>query len=182
MEHPDVAFVTFTGSQAVGLHIVERAAVAQPGQRQVKRVVAEMGGKNPVVVDADADLDLAVPAITAQRVHVRGSEVLGGVTRHRIGAGLRRARRTARRRRRGGAGRDGPELRTVCGPLIDDEADERVGRYQALAHQEGTVVLERTDVPTGGWFRAPMVVVVDDPHVAGGDRRDLRPDPHGPAR
>ena len=63
VEHPAVAFVAFTGSKAVGLQIIERAAVVQPGQRQVKRVLAEMGGKNPVVVDADADLDVAVPAI-----------------------------------------------------------------------------------------------------------------------
>ena len=64
VEHPAVAFVAFTGSKAVGLQIIERAAVLRPGQRQVKRVLAEMGGKNPVVVDADADLDVAVPAIS----------------------------------------------------------------------------------------------------------------------
>jgi RHH-type proline utilization regulon transcriptional repressor/proline dehydrogenase/delta 1-pyrroline-5-carboxylate dehydrogenase len=61
--HRDVSFVTFTGSKAVGLEIVQRAAQPAPGQRHVKRVVAEMGGKNAIVVDADADLDDAVPAI-----------------------------------------------------------------------------------------------------------------------
>ena len=58
-----MASIAFTGSKAVGLDIIERAAVVRPGQRHVKRVVAEMGGKNPIVVDADADLDEAVPAI-----------------------------------------------------------------------------------------------------------------------
>ena len=61
VEHPDVSFVAFTGSKDVGLHIIEAAAVHRPGQRHVKRVVAEMGGKNALVVDADADLDQAVP-------------------------------------------------------------------------------------------------------------------------
>src|SRR5262249_32294336 len=53
VEHPLVASISFTGSKAVGLDIVERAAVVRPGQRQVKRVVAEMGGKNPIVVLPD---------------------------------------------------------------------------------------------------------------------------------
>ena len=58
VEHPTVAFVAFTGSKAVGLHIIDAAAVHRPGQRHVKRVVAEMGGKNAIVVDTDADLDV----------------------------------------------------------------------------------------------------------------------------
>ena len=53
----------FTGSKAVGLHINETAAVHRPGQRHVKRVVAEMGGKNAIIVDSDADPDQAVPAV-----------------------------------------------------------------------------------------------------------------------
>ncbi|HEX6596071.1 MAG TPA: proline dehydrogenase family protein, partial [Acidimicrobiales bacterium] len=61
VEHPAVAFVVFTGSKAVGLGIVEAAAVHRSGQRHVKRVIAEMGGKNALIVDADADLDQAVP-------------------------------------------------------------------------------------------------------------------------
>ena len=63
VEHPDVAFITFTGSKAVGLAINEQAARRAQGQRHVKRVVAEMGGKNALIVDVDADLDQAVPAI-----------------------------------------------------------------------------------------------------------------------
>src|SRR5207302_5585695 len=63
VEHPDVSLIAFTGSKAVGLGIVEAAGVHRAGQRHVKRVIAEMGGKNAIVVDADADLDEAVPAI-----------------------------------------------------------------------------------------------------------------------
>ena len=77
VEHPDVAFVTFTGSKAVGLGIIERAAVHRAGQRHVKRVVAEMGGKNALVVDADADLDQAVPAAVYSAFGYAGPEVLG---------------------------------------------------------------------------------------------------------
>ncbi len=63
VEHPDVATIAFTGSKAVGLDIVRRAAVVSPGQRHIKKVIAEMGGKNAIVVDADADLDQAVKGI-----------------------------------------------------------------------------------------------------------------------
>ncbi len=56
---PKIRFISFTGSKAVGLHIYEQAAKTQPGQRWMKRVVAEMGGKDAIIVCDDADLDAA---------------------------------------------------------------------------------------------------------------------------
>jgi len=60
------------------------------------------------------------------------------------------------------------ELRTVCGPLIDADAYKRVRSYQSRAHEEGEVVVERTDVPDGGWYVGPLVAITDDPgsHIA----------------
>src|SRR5204862_5211971 len=72
--HPDVALIAFTGSKPVGLSIIERAAAPHPRQRQVKHVIAEMGGKNAVVVDGDADLDQAVPAIVASAFDYAGQK------------------------------------------------------------------------------------------------------------
>jgi RHH-type proline utilization regulon transcriptional repressor/proline dehydrogenase/delta 1-pyrroline-5-carboxylate dehydrogenase len=63
VQHPDVVQVAFTGSQEVGLDIIAKAGATPEGQRQVKRVVCEMGGKNANLVDSDADLDLAVAAV-----------------------------------------------------------------------------------------------------------------------
>ncbi|MFP4398074.1 MAG: proline dehydrogenase family protein, partial [Desulfonatronovibrio sp.] len=60
VEHPDISLIAFTGSMEVGLRIVNKASVVQPGQQQVKRVIAEMGGKNAIIIDDDADLDEAV--------------------------------------------------------------------------------------------------------------------------
>ena len=60
---PRVHTIAFTGSCAVGLSILQQAATVAPGQRHLKKVVAEMGGKNVIIVDGDADLDDAVPAI-----------------------------------------------------------------------------------------------------------------------
>lgn len=63
VDHPGVRMIAFTGSRAVGCRIYERAAKVQPGQRWLKRVIAEMGGKDPTVVCADADLDAAAAGI-----------------------------------------------------------------------------------------------------------------------
>src|SRR5204863_2549607 len=63
VRHPGVHVIAFTGSSAVGLEIVRASAETPEGQSHVKRVVAEMGGKNAVIVDSDADLDDAVPAL-----------------------------------------------------------------------------------------------------------------------
>ncbi|MFD1851117.1 L-glutamate gamma-semialdehyde dehydrogenase [Oceanobacillus bengalensis] len=63
VDHKDTHFVNFTGSRATGVRIMERAAKVQPGQKHLKRVVAEMGGKDTIIVDSDADLDLAADAI-----------------------------------------------------------------------------------------------------------------------
>lgn len=63
VDHKDTHFVNFTGSRATGTRIMERASKVQEGQQFLKRVVAEMGGKDTIVVDSDADLDLAADAI-----------------------------------------------------------------------------------------------------------------------
>ena len=68
--------IAFTGSTQVGLSIIERAASGQPGQVQVKRVICEMGGKNAIIVDEDADLDEAIPAVLVFRLRFSGAEVL----------------------------------------------------------------------------------------------------------
>jgi RHH-type proline utilization regulon transcriptional repressor/proline dehydrogenase/delta 1-pyrroline-5-carboxylate dehydrogenase len=61
--HPDVAMIAFTGSRGVGLHINHEASATPPGQDHVKRILAEMGGKNAIIVDEDADLDEAVHGV-----------------------------------------------------------------------------------------------------------------------
>jgi RHH-type transcriptional regulator, proline utilization regulon repressor / proline dehydrogenase / delta 1-pyrroline-5-carboxylate dehydrogenase len=60
--HPQIDFIAFTGSRAVGLKIWETAGRTLPGQANLKKVVCEMGGKNALIIDADADLDEAIPA------------------------------------------------------------------------------------------------------------------------
>ena len=63
IEHSGVDNIAFTGSSVVGLGIIEAAAKTRPGQRNVKRVAAEMGGKNAIIIDDDADLDQAISGV-----------------------------------------------------------------------------------------------------------------------
>jgi RHH-type proline utilization regulon transcriptional repressor/proline dehydrogenase/delta 1-pyrroline-5-carboxylate dehydrogenase len=74
VEHPDVALIAFTGSKEVGLKIWEAAGRTKPGQRQLKKVVCEMGGKNAIIVDTDADLDEALAAILASAFGYQGQK------------------------------------------------------------------------------------------------------------
>jgi RHH-type transcriptional regulator, proline utilization regulon repressor / proline dehydrogenase / delta 1-pyrroline-5-carboxylate dehydrogenase len=161
VSHPDVSFVAFTGSKAVGLEIVRETGVHREGQRHVKRVIAEMGGKNAVIVDGDADLDVAVPAITQSAFAYAGQKcsaasrviALAPVFDELVD-------------RLAGAAAIVPvghpsELRTVVGPLIDEDAYRRVADYQDTARHEGKVVVQRNDVPAGGWYAGPTVVVAE---------------------
>jgi len=157
--HPDIAFVAFTGSREVGLEILARASEVPSGQRLVKHVVAEMGGKNAVIVDDDADLDEAVPAIVASAFAYAGQKCSAASRVIGVGAIF-----DALAERLVGAARIVPvghprALGTVVGPLIDDAAAARLARYRALAAAEGEILLARTDVPAGGWYAGPTITV-----------------------
>ncbi len=74
VDHPDVALIAFTGSRGVGLHINRQAAEVTPGQQFVKRAIAEMGGKNAILVDDDADMDEAVHGVVASAFGYAGQK------------------------------------------------------------------------------------------------------------
>ena len=90
VNHPEVDLIAFTGSRDVGLLINRQAAVVAPGQDHVKRVIAEMGGKNAIMVDDDADLDEAVVGVIHERIRLCGPEVLGVLASDRARRELRR--------------------------------------------------------------------------------------------
>jgi RHH-type transcriptional regulator, proline utilization regulon repressor / proline dehydrogenase / delta 1-pyrroline-5-carboxylate dehydrogenase len=158
VEHPETAFVAFTGSKAVGLSIIEAAGVHRAGQRHVKRVVAEMGGKNAIVVDADSDLDQAVPIVAYSAFGYAGQKcsacsrlivmdaVYDELLERLVGATAEL--RVGHPRHMG----------VQVGPLIDAEAQKRVRSYVELAEHEGTVACARDDVPAEGFYVGPTIV------------------------
>jgi RHH-type proline utilization regulon transcriptional repressor/proline dehydrogenase/delta 1-pyrroline-5-carboxylate dehydrogenase len=163
---PRTDFIAFVGSRDVGRSIIAEAARPKPGQRQLPRVIAELGGKNPIVIDEDADLDVAVPAVISSAFGYAGQKCSAAsrliVPRRRLDETVERLVGATRLVPVGQA----TELRTVVGPLIDEEAQSRVRRYQKLARGAAEVLIERDDVPDDGWFVGPEVVLVDDPTSA----------------
>ena len=74
VEHPLTRFMAFTGSKEVGLDINQRAAKPQPGQKWIKRTILEMGGKDSIIVDADANLDAAVEGVAQAAFGFQGQK------------------------------------------------------------------------------------------------------------
>ena len=175
VEHAGVHCIAFTGSGAVGLEIVRVAAETPAGQHHVKRVVAEMGGKNCVIVDSDADLDEAVPAITTSAFAYAGQKCSAAAR-----VLVHEALHDALVERLAGAVEvltvgAADDFATDVPAVIDEEAQERVTRYAAEADSSGRVVA-RAEAPTGeGWFCAPTLACGIDP-VA----RVLREEVFGP--
>jgi RHH-type proline utilization regulon transcriptional repressor/proline dehydrogenase/delta 1-pyrroline-5-carboxylate dehydrogenase len=159
VRHRDVQTIAFTGSQPVGLEIIRAAAEVVPGQRYLKQVVAELGGKNCVIVDADADLDEAVPGIVSSAFIYAGQKcsaaarvlvheaiadqlidrVAGAVSVLDVG--------------------QADQLATEVPPVIERGAKERVDRYAQIAHRDGRIAARAEPVPNRGWFCPPTVAV-----------------------
>ena len=158
VRHPDVAFITFTGSKAVGLAINAAAAAVVEGQTHVKRVVAEMGGKNALIVDADADLDQAIPAVAHSAFGFAGQKCSAASRLILLDAIYDDALS-----RLVGATREMPvghprDMATRVGPVIDAEAQRRILGVIEAAPGQGRVAISRDDVPTEGYFCPPTVV------------------------
>src|SRR5204863_7349247 len=156
---PRVATIAFTGSGAVGLEIVKAAAEVAPGQLQLKRTVIEMGGKNCVIVDADADLDDAVPAIVRSAFDYAGQKCSAAarvLVHEAIADALAERVAGAVQTLRVGQADD---FATDVPPVIEGEAQDRVRRYAALAAEQGTVIGAVEAIPDAGWFCAPCVAI-----------------------
>jgi len=156
--HPDVATIAFTGSGPVGLELLRTAADVQPGARRLKRVVAEMGGKNCIVVDADADLDEAVPAIVESAFGYAGQKC-SAASRVLVHAAVHDVL-VERLTGAVAALQVGPadDFASDVPPVIEQAAQERVRDYAQRAAGEGTIVAARNELPAAGWYCAPVVV------------------------
>src|SRR3954464_11844222 len=134
---PRVHTIAFTGSSAAGLEIVRAAAQTPEGQPHLKRVVAEMGGKNCVLVDADADLDDAVPAILQSAFGYAGQKCSAAarvLVHEQVADTLVERLRGAMQALVVG---QADSFATDVPPVIEREAQERVQRYAELAERDG---------------------------------------------
>ncbi len=136
VNHPHVGLIAFTGSRDVGLLINRQAAEMRPGQFHVKRVIAEMGGKNAVIVDDDADLDEAVHGVLWSAFGYQGQKC-SACSRAVVVDGLHdrfleRMVEAARSLTVGPA----EDPSSAVGPVIDEEARQRILRAIEKGKQE----------------------------------------------
>ena len=142
VEHPDVALIAFTGSREVGLAINARAAeVSRTGTRFVKHVIAEMGGKNAILIDSDADLDEAVVGVVKSAFGYQGQKCSACsraiVHQDIYEAFVGRLVEAARSLKIGPA----EDPATDVGPVIDAESLEKIRRYIQLGCEEAREAL-----------------------------------------
>ena len=157
VEHPAVALIAFTGSMEVGQRIINKASAIQAGQNANKKVIAELGGKNAIIVDDDADLDEAVGQVIYSAFGFQGQKcsacsrviVLESIYQRFIERLVEAARSIA----------IGPAENPAyfMGPVVDKEAYKNVVRYIEIAKQEGNLLLSR-DVPDTGYY-VPLTIV-----------------------
>ncbi|HEY3309575.1 MAG TPA: proline dehydrogenase family protein [Desulfuromonadaceae bacterium] len=158
VDHPAISLVAFTGSLEVGLRIIERSAPVHPGQAIVKRVVCEMGGKNAIIIDDDADLDEAVPQVLASAFGFQGQKcsacsrviVLDAVYERFVGRLVKAAQ----------SWQIGPaeEPAFNMGAVIDNVARDKIREYIAIGKQEG-VLLYESGIPAGEGNWVPLTII-----------------------
>ena len=156
VKHPDVHMIAFTGSQEVGCRIYAEAAILQPGQKHLKRVIAEMGGKNAIIVDESADLDQAVAGVVYSAFGYSGQKCSACsraiVLEPVYDAFVSRLVEATSSLNVGAAEAPG----TRVGPVIDAAARDRIREYIEKGKMEADVALEMP-APDTGYFIGPVI-------------------------
>ena len=158
VQHPKTRFVAFTGSRDVGLHINELAARTQPGQIWIKRVIAEMGGKDAIVVDADCDLDKAVEGVAVSAFGYSGQKCSACsraiVDAKVYDAFLDKLQARVSKIKVGVAEDTG----NYMGPVISEGARRTILEYIEAGKQEGRQLPVGVKAPEEGYFVPPTVI------------------------
>ncbi len=158
VSHPLVRFISFTGSKEVGLRINELAAKPQAGQKWIKRVVAEMGGKDSIVVAADADLDAAVEGVAASAFGFQGQKC-SACSRAVVEAPVYDAFVEKLRARVATiAVGDPADPANYMGPVVNEGALKSISSYIEKGKSEGRLVAGGERVGNVGFFLQPTVI------------------------
>lgn len=154
--HPKTRFISFTGSKETGLHINELAAKTALRQIWIKRVVAEMGGKDAIVVDASADLEEAAATIVASAFGFQGQKCSAGsraiVHQDVYDIVLDKVIEKTKKLAIGVA-----EENHSLGPVVDQSAYDKIFEYIEIGKQEGRLVTGGEKAPGNGYFIQPTI-------------------------
>ncbi|MCY0878048.1 MAG: L-glutamate gamma-semialdehyde dehydrogenase [Firmicutes bacterium] len=157
VQHPHTRFISFTGSRDVGLRINRLAAEPQPGQRWIKRVVAEMGGKDAIIVDETANLEAAAQGIVVSAFGFQGQKC--SACSRAIVVESVYDQVLARVRELTEALRIGPpeDGENQLGPVIDHRALDKILGYISWGKQHATLVTGGRRVERPGYFLEPTI-------------------------
>src|SRR6266496_2410910 len=157
VDHKDVDLIAFTGSREVGLRIWESAGITRPGQRELKHVVCEMGGKNPVIIDSDADLDEAIADSIYSAFGYQGQKCSALsrliVLEENYERVMERLLSATASLRIGNPEEPG----MMVGPVIDEAAYKRIQEYIDIGKGEATLAYQAKGVPPEGYFIPPTI-------------------------
>ena len=158
--HPRLRFVSFTGSREVGSHIYETAAKVQPGQKWLKRVIAEMGGKDAIVVDetlSDAQLDSAAEAVVASAFGFAGQKCSACSRLIAVEAVYERLVERVVARAATLKFGDPRSRETQVGPVVDGGQFRKIGEYVLIGRQEGKLLLGGGSDSKEGFYVEPTI-------------------------
>jgi 1-pyrroline-5-carboxylate dehydrogenase len=164
--HPKTRFVSFTGSKEVGIHINEVAAKVQPGQIWLKRVVAEMGGKDSIVVDETADFNAAVSGVVSAAFGFQGQKC-SACSRAIVTAKIydRFVRALAEKVAVLTVG-DAEDPGNYMGPVVNERSQQNILAYiQKAVSEGGRIVAGGASAGEGGYFIRPTVIADVEPQA-----------------
>jgi len=158
VEHPRTRYIAFTGSKEVGLRINELAAKTAPGQIWVKRVIVEMGGKDAIIVDSEADLDRAVEGVAVSAFGYQGQKCSACsraiVLEPVYEAFLEKLKQRVEQIKVGPATEPEPYM----GPVINARSHQSILEYIQIGRQEGRLITGGREIPGPGFFIQPTVI------------------------
>ncbi|MBS3681137.1 L-glutamate gamma-semialdehyde dehydrogenase [Ornithinibacillus massiliensis] len=162
VNHPRTRFISFTGSREVGLNIFENAAKIQPGQIWLKRTILEMGGKDTIVVDKEADLELAAQSIVQSAFGFSGQKC-SACSRAVIHEDVydQVKDRIVELTKELTVG--DPTENLYMGPVIDQGSYDKIMKYIEIGKEEGNLLVGGTGDDSKGWFINPTVIADLDP-------------------
>lgn len=165
VDHKDVDIIAFTGSREVGLRIWQSAGVTQTGQRELKHVICEMGGKNAMIIDADADLGEAIDysiysafGYQGQKCSALSRLILLEENYDRV---MERLIPAAASLRVGNPEEPG----IMVGPVIDKAAYRRILDYIEIGKKEATLAYQAKEIPPRGYFIPPTIFTDVKPNM-----------------
>ncbi len=165
--HPEVAIIAFTGSREVGTQLIRTGAQIRPEQCHIKRVIAELGGKNAIIIDDDADLDAAIPGVLQSAFGFQGQKCSAASRLIVVGSIYQACLERLCAATASLAIGDPCDPGNLLGPVIDAVAQQRIAAVIENGKSTARLVTPaRVDLPASGYYQSPAIfteVAADDP-------------------